>query len=144
MNLIFLEYSLRISKRNPFSLKNPPFSKYSHPRNYHGFIEKEITFMEIISSFWKSLQTSGVMADSIDTLNKVNNLLFSLNSVFLQMLTGTSNHNGDHHYVHPSNIQRVGLSLMQRCRSEDDQPVLLKKRNGFSPGNIGSIVSNLK
>jgi hypothetical protein len=59
-------------------------------------------------------------------------------------LTDTSNHNGNHHDAHPPNIQSVGLLLMQRCRSEDDQLVLLKTRSGFSPENIGSIVSNLK
>jgi hypothetical protein len=56
--------------------------------------------------------------------------------------TDIANHNENHQYGHPSNIQNVGLLLMQRCGNEDDQPVLLKKRNGFSPGSIGSIVSN--
>jgi hypothetical protein len=58
--------------------------------------------------------------------------------------TNTLNHNGNHHCAHPSNIQSVGLLLMQRCRSEEDQLVLLKKQKGFSPRSGGSIVSNFK
>jgi hypothetical protein len=47
-----------------------------------GFIEKKIIFMEIISSFPKSSQVFGIMAGSIDSLNKIMNLLFSLKSWF--------------------------------------------------------------
>jgi hypothetical protein len=57
--------------------------------------------------------------------------------------TDTSNRTKNRYSAHPSNIQSEGLLLIQRCRSEDDDPVLLKKRNGLSPGNMGSILSNL-
>jgi hypothetical protein len=77
MNLAFLEYSHRISKR-PHSCRNIPTVLELTP----GFIDKKTTFMEIISSFWKSLQVLGIMADSTNSLNKVMDLLFSLNSRF--------------------------------------------------------------
>jgi hypothetical protein len=54
-----------------------------------GFIEKKITCMEIISSLWKSLQVLGIMAGSIDNLNKITkNVVFSKYRAFLQMSIG--------------------------------------------------------
>jgi hypothetical protein len=56
--------------------------------------------------------------------------------------TDTLNHNGNHHCAHPSNIQSVGLLLMQRCRSEADQLALLKKQKDFSPRS-GELLSQI-
>jgi hypothetical protein len=64
-----------VSQKDTHYLSRPTFLE-STP----GFIEKKITFMEIISSFWKSLQVLGVMAGSIDSHNKRITLLISLNS----------------------------------------------------------------
>jgi hypothetical protein len=58
--------------------------------------------------------------------------------------TDTSNHNGNHHCAHPSNIQSMGRFLMQRCSSDDDQPVLFKKEKVSPPRSIRSFVSNLQ
>jgi hypothetical protein len=70
---IFPQYFEKV----PIFPKDPTFLEITP-----GFIEKKIAFMEIISYFWKSLQILGVMAGSIDSRNRVLNLLFSLNLVF--------------------------------------------------------------